>query len=360
MNWPHSKQTSNTATPSVSSPPASAHAGGEEITTALSTADTLTPRLPRTGKETSTMPINGPARPDRVLPAPVDGHSRLAAGDRFRIVQATRTQWATVEEWIAKEGGDPGLTDADAFFRLDPGGFFLGLLDGEPVSAVSVVNYGPRIAFLGNYLVRPDRRGQGFGRATWRTAMGHAADRAIGLEAIPAQVPVYRRAGFSELYITITYRGRIPRVPAPGDLDVTPYRACHAAEITTLDGTCFPQNRRPFADVWATSPGHRTLVLTCGNEVSGYGVIRPTTRGHQIGPLVAQNEGDALALFDALTAPFPGATVSFHAPEPNLAALLLARARGLAEVVRTVRMYSQPARPIALARCYAIGSLAHG
>ena len=307
------------------------------------------------------MPTNGPARPDRALPAPGDGPTRLTAGDRFRIVQATRAQWATVEGWIATKGGNPGLSDADVFFRLDPGGFFLGLLDGEPVSAVCVVNYGPRIAFLGNYLVRPDQRGQGFGLATWRTAVGHAAGRAIGLEAVPAQVPLYRRAGFSELYTTVTYRGRIPRgLHAPADLDVMPYPARHAAAITALDGACFPQNRRPFADTWAISPGHRTLVLTCGNEVTGYGVIRPTTSGHQIGPLAAENQADALALFDALTAPLPGATVSFHAPEPNLSALHLARARGLADVLHTVRMYSQPARPIALTRCYAIGSLAHG
>jgi Acetyltransferase (GNAT) domain len=313
------------------------------------------------------MPTNGPARREHRA-HPEAGHVRdrgeiaeLSEAGRFRIVQATRHQWTVAEGWMKQEGWDPGLADADIYIRLDPRGLFLGLLDGAPVSAISVINYGPRIGFLGNYIVRADQRGRGLGLATWHAAVSHAGGRAIGLEAVPAQVPAFERAGFSDVYTTVTYQGRISRGERTHeDPAVTPYHARHAAAITALDGTCFPQNRRPFADAWASSLGHRTLVRTRGNEVSGYGVIRPTSRGHRIGPLVAERETDALALFDALTAPHPGATVSFHAPEPNLSALLLAHVRGLAEVSRTVRMYSQPARPIALARCYGVGSLSYG
>ena len=81
-----------------------------------------------------------------------------------------------------------------------------------------------------------------------------------------------------------------------------------------MDGACFPQNRRPSADTWATRLGHHTLVRTRSSEVTGYGVIQPTARGYRISPLVVENEPDALA----------------------------------------------PGRPIALARCYAIVSLSYG
>lgn len=314
------------------------------------------------------MSTDGPARPAPRVPSTAGGTrrrltaDRLTAAGRFRVALATRAQWSAVEDWIHKEGWDPGLADAQVYFGQDPRAFYLGLLDGNPVSAVSVVNYGPRVAFLGNYLVEPEHRGRGIGLATWRVAVRHAGDRAIGLEAVPNQVPTYRRAGFSDLHSTISYQGQIQANPrrtlrAP---HIVPYQARHAAPITVLDGACFPQNRPAFADTWATAPGHRTLVRTRGADVTGYGVIRPTTRGYRIGPLVAESADDALALFDALTVPLPGAEVSLHTPEPNLAALMLARVRGLDKVSRTVRMYTQPARPTALARCYAIGSLAFG
>ncbi|HEV2634525.1 MAG TPA: GNAT family N-acetyltransferase [Actinocrinis sp.] len=313
------------------------------------------------------MSTDGPARPaPRVRPATGGARRRLTvaqlgAAGRFRIIQATRAQWTTMEARIQEEGWDPGLSDADILFNQDPRAFFIGLLDNAPVSAVSVVTYGSRIAFLGNYFVAPAQRGRGLGLETWRVAVLHAGDRAIGLEAVPAQVPTYRRAGFSDLYSTIGYRGRIPNVRGTRqDPHIVPYLARHASAIAALDGACFPQNRPAFADAWAADPGHRTLVRTRGADVTGYGVIRPTTRGHRIGPLIGESQGDALVLFDALANLHPGAAVSFHAPEPNLAALKLARLRGLTEISRTVRMYTQPARPIALANCYAIGSLAYG
>lgn len=285
----------------------------------------------------------------------------LTAAGRFRVAQASRIQWAAIEGWIQREGWDPGLADADVYFGQDPRAFFIGLLDGALVSALSVVNYGPRIAFLGNYLVVSEHRGRGIGLATWRVAILHAGDRAIGLEAIPEQVSTYRRAGFSGLYATIGFKGRIPDVRRTQlDPHVVPYLARHSAQISALDGRCFPQNRPTFADTWATAPGHRTLVRTRGTDVTGYGVIRPSTHGHRIGPLVADTEADAIALVDALIAPFPGSMVTVHTPEPNASARLMATSRGLTEVSRTTRMYTQQVRPTALTNCYAIGSLAYG
>lgn len=37
-------------------------------------------------------------------------------------------------EWAALEGWNPGLNVADPFFAADPSGFFMGFLDGRPVS----------------------------------------------------------------------------------------------------------------------------------------------------------------------------------------------------------------------------------
>jgi len=52
----------------------------------------------------------------------------------FQIRPATRKELDIPVEWAAKEGWNPGLYDADAFYKTDPKGFFLGFLNGEPIA----------------------------------------------------------------------------------------------------------------------------------------------------------------------------------------------------------------------------------
>ena len=70
-------------------------------------------------------------------------------------------------DWAAAEGWNPGLYDAAPFLAADPEGFLIGFLEDVPVAMISAVRYGKTFGFLGFYLVRPDRRGQGYGWAIW-------------------------------------------------------------------------------------------------------------------------------------------------------------------------------------------------
>src|SRR3954447_23165251 len=134
------------------------------------------------------------------------------------ITQATLADWPVISGWAADEGWNPGLSDGPAFFAQDPEGFFLGLIDGEPVSAISVVNYGTDYAFLGCYLVRPDLRGRGHGLTTWKTALAHAGTRTIGLDGVVAQQDNYRRSGFELAHRTVRFTGTAPAGEAPADV----------------------------------------------------------------------------------------------------------------------------------------------
>jgi GNAT superfamily N-acetyltransferase len=49
----------------------------------------------------------------------------------------------------------------------------MGYLDGQPIGCISVVRYSGTFGFLGFYIVRPDRRGQGFGYRLWQAGMAH-------------------------------------------------------------------------------------------------------------------------------------------------------------------------------------------
>ena len=89
-------------------------------------------------------------------------------------------------EWAAAEGWNPGLSDAACFASVDPQGFLIGELDGQPAATVSCVNYDARFAFLGFYIVRPDLRGKGHGLRIWNAAIAHAGPRVIGLDGVVA------------------------------------------------------------------------------------------------------------------------------------------------------------------------------
>jgi hypothetical protein len=70
--------------------------------------------------------------------------------------------------------------------RHRPRGFFIGELDGQPVSCISCVAYDGSFGFVGLYIVQPALRGRGYGLQTWRAGMAHLGTRNFGLDGVPA------------------------------------------------------------------------------------------------------------------------------------------------------------------------------
>lgn len=274
------------------------------------------------------------------------------------VTRAGLDDWPVISGWAADEGWNPGLADGPAFFAQDPDGFFLGRIDGEPVSAISVVTYGTDYAFLGCYLVRPDLRGRGHGLTTWKTALAHAGNRTIGLDGVVAQQDNYRRSGFEPAHRTIRFTGTAPASEAPADIRVV--RPEDVQDITAYDGTCTPADRPRFLAHWLTGPGHHAVVRRTGDRVTGYGVIRPGHDCPRIGPLFADTAEDARALFAALTAEAAGREVAIDVPETNPAAVALAEGAGFTPSFETARMYTGPVRPYAQERVFGVTTLELG
>lgn len=275
------------------------------------------------------------------------------------VGRASEEEWRTVVEWAAEENWNPGEGDLGPFHAADPEGFFLGRVGGEPATAVSVVRYDDRYAFLGFYLVRPDLRGRGLGLATWRAALPHAGAATIGLDGVPAQVGTYRRAGFTEAHRTLRYSGvaAVAGTPA-GVVAVTPELL---DAVVAYDRGRFPADRGGFLRRWLTAPGRSAFARVSGGTVTGYGVIRPGREGHRVGPLFADDAAGAAALFDALAATVPaGAEIHLDIPEPALAAAELAASRGLVPGSHTVRMYTGPVPGHRAAATWAVTSLELG
>jgi Acetyltransferase (GNAT) domain/Acetyltransferase (GNAT) family len=280
----------------------------------------------------------------------------------FEISPARTGQWDQVVLWAAAEGWNPGRYDAEHFLAQDPAGFLLGRLDGKVISAVSVVNYSPDYAFLGFYLVRPDRRGQGHGIATWRAGLRHAGGRTVGLDGVPDQQDKYRREGFAAAYTTIRYRGK-PNLEHKGEdtEGVAPVQARDLDLLAALDAAGHPADRNAFAMRWASDPRHTTRVRYRDGLLTGYGVLRRAHDGYRIGPLLATTPRDAASILAALLREAgEGATVSLDIPEPHHVARNLAELHGLAPASRTARMYTGPTRTLQQSLVYGVMSLELG
>jgi hypothetical protein len=281
------------------------------------------------------------------------------APGRLTISRATLDDWRVVTGWAADEGWNPGLGDTPSFFAQHPEGFFVGRLDGEPVSAVSVVNYGRVYAFLGFYLVRPDQRGRGFGLATWQAGLAHADGRTVGRDGVPDQQDNYRRSGFAREYGTLRYIGALSAVGAP-DRHVRPVEAAGLRALLAYDGACLPADRPRFLESWLAAPGHRALARVVDGRLTGYGVLRPGRDALRVGPLFADTRADAEALLDALVAEADGGPVAMDVPESNAEAVALAEARGMKPTFDTARMYTGPIREFAQERVFGVTTLELG
>ncbi|MEH0420694.1 GNAT family N-acetyltransferase [Streptomyces sp. B21-083] len=294
--------------------------------------------------------------------------------DDLVVTRATPEDWPVVTGWAADEGWNPGLSDSAGFFAQDPEGFFVGRVGGEPVSAISVVNYGAAYAFLGFYLVRPDLRGRGYGITTWKTALAHAGSRTVGLDGVVAQQDNYRRSGFELAYRTVRFTGTAPAADIPAQ--VRPVRPTDLAAITAYDTLCTPADRPRFLEHWLTAPGHRAFLCETGADadadadgggsgpgsrtVTGYGVVRPGRDAPRIGPLFADTAADARALFAALIADAARTGVAIDVPEPNTAAVAMVREAGFTPSFETARMYTGPVREFARERVFGVTTLELG
>jgi GNAT superfamily N-acetyltransferase len=275
------------------------------------------------------------------------------------VSHALLDDWKVVGGWAADEGWNPGLSDSASFFAQDPEGFFIGRIGKEPVSAVSVVNYGADYAFLGFYLVRPDLRGRGYGITTWKTALAHAAGRTVGLDGVVAQQDNYRQSGFELAHRTVRFGGVAPAGEVPSG--VRPAEQADLAAITAYDSACCPADRPRFLERWLTGPGHRTFVrLADDGRLTGYAVIRPARDSLRVGPLFADTAEDARALLAQLSAEAAGSELAIDVPETNAVGIALVEELGLAPSFETARMYTGPVRPFAQERVYGVTTLELG
>jgi hypothetical protein len=269
----------------------------------------------------------------------------------YQIRVMSRSELELAIGWARDEGWNPGLHDASPFHAADPEGFLVGVLDGKPISSISVVRYGETFGFLGFYIVIPEERGGGYGFRLWQAGMARLSGRLVGLDGVPGQQDNYRRSGFELAYRNIRYGGTAPagRVGGLREARTVPFE-----QLLTLDARLFPAPRPGFLAGWISLPESQALAALDDGELRGFGVRRRCGSGHKIGPLYASTRAIAEQLFDGLCEGIAGEPIFLDVPEPNSDAVAMAEGRGLGPAFDTARMYTGPAPAIELARLYGV------
>lgn len=269
-------------------------------------------------------------------------------------------QLHTLTDWAAQEGWNPGLRDTEAFYTADPEGFLMGELNGAPVAVISAVRYEPDFGFIGFFIVDPAHRGQRHGYAVFKVAMQRLEGRLVGLDGVPAQLASYERWGFKLAHRNIRFGGTAPSEPPPGEAaapahaDLVSLSQVPLATLLAYDRAFFPADRSTFLQHWLNTPGHVALGLRAGEQLQGYGVMRPCREGWKIGPLFADSADTAAVLLKGLIANTGGGPFYLDVPETNPQALALVGQFAMQPVFETARMYTGPAPDISLDRTYGI------
>ncbi len=257
------------------------------------------------------------------------------------IRELTRPEISTVLQWAALEGWNPG-DDARTFHDTDPEGFWGVDVDGELVGSGSIVSYGGRLGFVGLFIVRPEFRGQGHGKALWDHMLTTLPERldpgaSMALDGVKAMEATYTRTGFR----TIHDDRRMRIVSQAAVMPATVHRiTAPVGNVAEFDTRCFGVPRPVFLQLWLAAADH--VALACVDErLRGFAVARPCVTGYRVGPIFAEDVATAETLLTGVFASVPqGSELFIDVPDSNTAAMRWAAGHGGEEVFTCARMYT--------------------
>lgn len=264
-------------------------------------------------------------------------------------------------EWAAREGWNPGLADAEAFFAADPEGFLGAFRGGEMLACISAVRTGETLGFIGFYIAKPEARGQGIGWRVWQAGMARLAGRCVGLDGVVAQQANYRKSGFALAWNNARYQSETPAIPAAEVLDIVDAAELPFEALLAFDAAHSGAPRPAFLRAWISTPGHRARVARdAAGAILGLAVLRPCRAGAKLGPLFARDAEVARALIADAAPHRPPGPLILDLPEPNAEAVALARAMGMEKVFETARMYTGAPPPMRREGIFALASFELG
>ena len=259
---------------------------------------------------------------------------------KLHIRTMKQHELAIAINWAQSEGWDPGLHDAELFYKADPNGFFVGEINDQIVAVGSAVNYDAHFAFCGLYIVAPEHRGKGYGLALTKHRLNYCGERNIGIDGVLENVEIYKNIGYVPYYKNYRYQSEIKQT-SPLNSNIQEISKDSLTQVLDYDKQCFPANRDKFLTAWINQDDAKSFCYILNDEVKGFIVRRKCYEGHKIGPLFADNYQIAAHLLNAIQTDIKNETIILDVPGNNPDAIRLAESLNMEVVFATVRMYQK-------------------
>ena len=272
---------------------------------------------------------------------------------------------ATLGEWAASEGWNPGLGDLEVAWGLQPDAF-LSLRNGdELVGAGTIFDHGGGYGFMGLFIVTPAFRGKGLGEQLWNVRRDLLRERLgpngiIGMDGVLALEGFYARGGFIEADRDIRMEGSLPSMRRHGTTEVSILALDDLGAMVGAEAGTFPVDRTAFLRAWIDRPGVLMGGVTSNGHLSSFVVARPCRQGFKIGPFVASSPLEARSLVAWLGDVLDGERVQWDIPSMNDDAMGLARDLTLTPSFACARMYLGQAPATDVGRLYGVTSFEFG
>jgi hypothetical protein len=213
-------------------------------------------------------------------------------------------------ERVAAGGWRPGALDHISFFAADETGFFVGELNGEPISCMALVKYAKHFAFIGNYIVDKPYQGRRYGLMTWNSAMASInEDYNIAGDSVEEKVSMYQKilpvqpkwcVQRFDLVASKAAFALSGTEPSPA-VTIQPASEVDFNDLLEYDTHVHVFPRQAFLEKWISAPNcHASVAISDNGRVVGYTVVRTTLKredGWRIGPLFADNAEIARSLY---------------------------------------------------------------
>ena len=256
---------------------------------------------------------------------------------------ATQKELDLLLSWAKQEGWNPGIEDTHLFYSADPTGFFISLLNGEPIAGISLVKLNMDHAFLGLYLCKQEYRGKGYGIQTWNTALKTVGSRSIGLDGVVEQQDNYSREQFSYSHRNVRFAGQLSKADSKSESSapmIVTANATHVDRLSSYDAAIGGLMRQTYFDAWFQNNSSRqTYLAVDGDAIIGAIGSRQCSEGFKIGPWLADDSHIAERLLQHTCEQIDYAPFMVDVPEPNQAATDILQRYNLQAVFETARMY---------------------
>lgn len=219
--------------------------------------------------------------------------------------------------------------------------------------------YGAGLASVGMVITSPRLQENGAGRWLMRRVLQETQGRARMLNATKAAFRLYVSLGFRTLATVHQQNGIVGAVPG-FPATARALRPDDRARIMALDRAALGA-ARPEVLAAVLDAAEAGTVIERDGQLAGFALIRRFGRGRVVGPVVACDDADALALCGPLIAPHRGEFLRVDTREPEGDFRRFLTTAGIAEYDTVQRMSLEPLpEPQGPGRTYALISQALG